>query len=466
MSGVRLGRPANLPKRRLEKADIDLADIQGNILRGYTFPCAAYLFLRIDDPAKARALMGRMLPQISTAEEWTDGPPSTALHVALTYAGLQAVGVPQAILDSFPEEFREGMAARAERLGDRGPSAPSQWESGLGTGDAHVLVTVYAVDDEHLDRARTALKTVGAEGAVTVINETRAAALEAGRDHFGFADGIAQPSLHGSGVSARPGDGQPNGDGTWRDVAIGEFLLGHQDEDGSLPAAPAAPFDCNGTFMVYRKLRQDTAAFRRFIAEQGAKYPGGPEKLAAKIVGRWPDGTPVSVSPDAPDPSVASDPARINDFSYADDAEGLRCPLGAHIRRTNPRDMKEFFDGRLTNRHRIIRRGRSYGAPLPPGVAEDDGQDRGLVFICFQASIWRQFETIQALWIDDGDPFGLGPDKDFLIGEPNGDGGKMTIQGRPPHFLKPQPRFVTLRGGEYLYRPSMTALRMLAEGKV
>jgi Dyp-type peroxidase family len=466
MSGVRLGRPANLPKRRLEQADINLADIQGNVLRGYTFPCAAYLFLRIDDPAKARALMGRMLPQIATAEEWTDGPPPTALHVALTYAGLRAVGVAQEILDTFPEEFKEGMAARAERLGDRGPSAPANWEAGLGTGDAHVLVTVYAVDDEHLDRARLALKTVGAEGAVTVINETRAAALEGGRDHFGFADGIAQPSLHGSGVSARPGDGQPNGDGTWRDVAVGEFLLGHQDEDGTLPAAPAKPFDCNGTFMVYRKLRQDATAFRRFIAEQGAKYPGGPEKLAAKIVGRWPDGTPLSVSPDAPDASVAADPARINDFAYADDAEGLRCPLGAHIRRTNPRDMKEFFDGRLTNRHRIIRRGRSYGAPLPPGAVEDDGQDRGLVFICFQASIWRQFETIQALWIDDGDPFGLGPDKDFLIGEPNGDAGKMTIQGRPPHFLKPQPRFVTLRGGEYLFRPSMTALRMLADGSV
>jgi Dyp-type peroxidase family len=466
MSGVRLGRPANLPKRKLEKADINLADIQGNVLRGYTHPCAAYLFLRIDDPAKARALMGRMLPQISTAEPWQNGPPPTALHVALTYSGLQAVGVGQEILDTFPEEFREGMAARAEHLGDRGPSAPSSWEPGLGTGDAHVLVTVYAVNDEILDQARMALKTVGAEGAVTVINETRAAALEAGRDHFGFADGIAQPSLHGSGVGGRPGDGLPNGDGTWRDVAVGEFLLGHQDEDGGLPAAPAEPFDCNGTFMVYRKLRQDATAWRSFIATEGAKYPGGPEKLGAKIVGRWQDGTPLSLSPDAPDAGVAGDPARINDFSYRDDPEGLRCPLGAHIRRTNPRDTKEFFDGRLSNRHRIIRRGRSYGPPLPPGASEDDGADRGLVFICFQASISRQFEVIQAQWVDDGDPFGLGPDKDFLIGEPNGAAGKMTIQGRPPHFLKPQPRFVTMRGGEYLYRPSMTALRMLADGSV
>ncbi len=145
---------------------------------------------------------------------------------------------------------------------------------------------------------------------------------------------------------------------------------------------------------------------------------------------------------------------------------GYKCPLGAHIRRANPRDSPGFFGGRLSNRHRIIRRGRAYGAPLRPGRLEDDGVDRGLVFICFQADIWRQFETIQALWVDDGDPFGLGRDKDFLVGEPHGTTGKMTIQGRPPFFLKPQPRFVTLRGGDYLFQPSMTALRALAAERV
>ena len=183
--------------------------------------------------------------------------------------------------------------------------------------------------------------------------------------------------------------------------------------------------------------------------------------LAAKIVGRWPDGTPLVRSPDAPDPALAADPARINDFSYRDDADGLRCPIGSHIRRANPRDAEGFWSGRLTNRHRIIRRGRPYGPPLPPGELEDDGVERGLIFVCFNADIWRQFETIQALWIDDGDPFGLGPDKDFLVGEPHGTAGKMTIQGRPPFFLKPQPRFVTMRGGEYLYRPSIGGLRAL-----
>ncbi len=455
-------RPGNLPRRRSEAADIDRADIQGNVLRGYTFPMAAYIFLRIEDVDRARALMSATLTEVATAEPWQDGPPPTATHASFTYSGLETLGVPDNILASFPAEFREGMAARAERLGDRGPSAPENWEPGLGTGEAHVLITVYAIDNEHLDERREVLRQFGqAHGATTVINETRAEALPGGKDHFGFFDGIAQPAVAGSGVEARPGDGQPDGAGGWRDVCTGEFLHGHIDEDGGLPDAPAAPFDRNGTFEVYRKLQTDVAAFRAYMEDKGRDYPGGPDMLAAKIVGRWSDGTPLVLSPDGPDPDIVDDPGRINDFSYADDAEGLRCPLGSHIRRANPRDAEGFFKGRMTNRHRIIRRGRTYGQPLPDDVMEDDGQERGLVFTCFNASIWRQFETIQTLWIDDGDPFGLGPDKDFLIGEPDGD-GKMTIPGHPPFFLKPHPRFVTVRGGEYLYRPSISALRWMA----
>ncbi len=455
-------RPGNLPRRRIEDAEIDLADIQGNVLRGYTYPTAAYIFLRIDDVERARVLMNATLNEVATAEPWEDGPPPTATHAAFTYTGLQTLGVPDEILATFPAEFREGMAARAERLGDRGPSAPENWEPGLGTGEAHVLITVYAVDNERLDERREVLRQFGqTHGATTVINETRAEALPGGKDHFGFFDGIAQPALAGSGVEGRAGDGQPDGAGGWRDVCTGEFLHGYVDEDGGLPDAPAAPFHRNGTFEVYRKLQTDVAAFRAYMEEKGRLYPGGADMLAAKIVGRWPDGTPLALSPDAPDPELVDDPTRINDFGYADDPQGLKCPMGSHIRRANPRDAEGFFKGRMTNRHRIIRRGRTYGPPLPEDVVEDDGQDRGLVFVCFNASIWRQFETIQTLWIDDGDPFGLGADKDFLIGEPDGN-GKMTIPGHPPFFLKPHPRFVTLRGGEYLYRPSIGALRWMA----
>jgi Dyp-type peroxidase family len=446
-----------VPRRAGRQAQIELADIQGNVLRGYTMPAAAYLFLRIVHVGRARALMRRMLPQVMTAAPWS-APPATAMNVAFTFAGLCELELPDRVLESFPEAFRDGMAARAERLGDRGPSAPATWEF-VG---AHVLVAVYAVDAAHLRAALGSILAADVDNGVELVFLQRAEALAGGKDHFGFFDGIAQPAIAGAGVEPRPGDGQPDGAGGWRDVATGEVLLGYVDEDGTLPAAALAPFDRNGTFVVYRKLKMDVAAFRRYVAS--ANYPGGPGRLAAKIVGRWPDGTPLTLSPDGPDAAIAGDPRRINAFSYQDDGEGHRCPLGAHIRRANPRDSPGFFDGRLSNRHRIVRRGRAYGTPLPPGATEDDGSDRGLIFVCFQADIWRQFETIQSLWIDDGDPFGLGRDKDFLVGEPHGTEGKMTIQGRPPFFLKPQPRFVTLRGGDYLFQPSMSALRRLAQG--
>jgi Dyp-type peroxidase family len=456
------GRPPNLPRRKRKPAQVDLGDIQGNVLRGYSYPTAAYIFLRIDDVDRAKGLLGRMLPRITTGEPWDEQPP-TAIQLAFTYAGLERLGVPPETLATFPEAFREGMAARAEILGDRGPAAVENWESGLGTGEAHVLVSVWAIDNEHLDDVREELRSVGAQaGATTVINETRAEALPAGRDHFGFFDGIAQPAVEGTGVQGRPGDGQPDGAGGWREVATGEFLLGYEDEDGGLPYAPARPFGRNSTFMVYRKLHMDVAAFRSFVEEAGRHYPGGPEKVAAKIVGRWRDGTPLCASPDAPNPEIAADPNRINDFSYSGDQQGLHCPLGAHIRRMNPRDTEGFFGGLLTNRHRILRRGRTYGPPLPEGVLGDDGEERGLAFVCFNTDIWRQFETIQTLWADDGDRFGLGRDRDFLIGCPEGDAGKMTIPGNPPYFLSPQPRFVTMRGGEYLFQPSISALRWLA----
>lgn len=440
----------------------ELAEVQGNVLRGYSHPKAAYIFLHIEDVARGKALLSRMLPRITSGESWGFKAPATALQVAFTYAGLQRIGVQPDVLRSFPEEFREGMAARAESLGDRGTNAPQHWEQGLGTGEAHALLTVWAVDNEHLDRIREDLRQTGAAaGATRVINETRAEALPAGRDHFGFFDGISQPAVEGLGARGRPGDGQPDGAGGWRDVALGEFVHGYRDEDKDLPAAPAAPFDRNGTFMVYRKLHMDVAAFRRMIDEVGRRYPGGPESLAAKIVGRWRDGTPLSVSPDAPDPAISSDPSRINNFGYADDPAGLRCPVGSHIRRAHPRDARGFFGGRLTNRHRIIRRGRTYGPPLPEGMLQDDGVERGLIFACFNASIWRQFETIQRLWVDDGDPFGLGSDTDPLIGCPKGPRSKMTIPGNPPFFISPQPQLVTLRGGEYLYQPGISALRWL-----
>jgi hypothetical protein len=111
----------------------------------------------------------------------------------------------------------------------------------------------------------------------------------------------------------------------------------------------------------------------------------------------------------------------------------------------------------------MIRRGMPYGEALAEGVLADDGVDRGLVFVSFQASISRQFEGVQVQWCNSGNIFGLGHDRDFLLGDPRCE-GKMTIQGSPPFFLSPQETFVRTRGGEYLFVPGMTALAALADG--
>ena len=450
------GRPLGLPARDVNASDIDLSDIQGNVLRGYTMPAAAFLLLHIHDVPQALALLRRSMSLVMTAEHWGEQAPPSAINLSFTHAGLQVLGVDEPTLASFPPVFREGMRARAGILGDVGPSAPEHWEF----EDPHVLVSVYAVDQAQLDATLATIITGDEADGVDLVHVQTAHELPGGRDHFGFFDGISQPAIKGSGVLSRPGDGRRDGADGWRELATGEVLLGHVDEDGILPEAPAAPFDRNGTFVVLRKLAVDAAAFRRFVTE--ADYPGGPELLAAKLVGRWPDGTPLAVSPGRPDGSVSGDAARVNDFGYVDDPHGLRCPVSAHVRRANPRDAEGFYEGRLSARHRIVRRGKSYGPPLAPGETQDDGAARGLMFVSFQTNIWRQFETIQAQWINDGDRFGLGRDSDPLIGEPTAGRSKVTVPGEPPYFVLERPRFVTMRGGAYLFQPSMAGLRHLA----
>lgn len=208
-------------------------------------------------------------------------------------------------------------------------------------------------------------------------------------------------------------------------------------------------------------MHQDVALFRSFLREAGKNFPGGEERLAAKIVGRWPDGTPLTLSPDRPDPAIANDQQKVNDFRFADDPDGLVCPLGAHVRRTYPRDALGW-GGMMSLRHRLIRRGMPYGPALPLD-APDDGVERGLIFVCFQANLARQFEVMQGQWINDGNAFGLGHDRDFLLGD-NFGSGKMTIHGNPPYLITPQPSFVTIKGGEYLFKPGLDALRALANG--
>ena len=442
--------------------ELDLANIQGFVVRGYRLPLAGYLFLRIHDAVGARRLLGDVLDEVLSAVTWSEKPHS-GINLAITYEGLRALGVPDASLAGFPEELREGMAARAGLLGDTGESAPDRWEDGFVAPGVHVLVMISAQDREALRAHDRRLRDrIERSGALSVVADQVGAALPDGTEHFGFVDGFAQPAIEGSGLTALPGQGAPDRDDAWRPIRAGEFVLGYLDEEDALPEAPApAALSDNGSYLVYRKLRQDVAGFRALLARAAQLYPGGEDLLAAKIVGRWRDGTPLALAPDGRDPDLVADASANTAFSYGDDPDGRRCPVGSHIRRTNPRASLPF-EGKLVNRHRLIRRGIPYGEPLPP-EAPDDGEDRGVIFMCLQASISRQFEFVQAQWLNDGNAFHLGDDQDVLLGPQDQPGPrKMTVPGSPPFFLGPLSRLVSVRGGEYFFCPGLNGLRFLA----
>ena len=226
--------------------------------------------------------------------------------------------------------------------------------------------------------------------------------------HFGYVDPISQPAIAGL-EEAAPGHGAQDGSG-WRGIAPGEFLLGYQNELGEMTATPTPhELGVNGTFIAFRKAAQDVAGFRSYL-KQGAMGLWGKdddahqEKMAAKIVGRWRSGCPLALSPDQDDHEIADDPNRVNDFDYADDPEGSKCPFGAHLRRVNPRKTKIITSTNI-NRKRILRRGLEYGPPLPEGAPED-GVSRGQAGLFVVADLELQFEFIQAEWIQKGDFMG------------------------------------------------------------
>ncbi len=462
-------------------AVLALDDVQGNILNGYGFGHAVHLLLHADTAEAARQCLRQVEGRVTTAVRWpADDRPCTTLNVAVTHSGFARLGLPPALLARFPEAFRERPRDRAAELGDVGRSDPGGWDEHLGTGHVHLALTVCARERDDLSAEwRRLREEVEAIPGLTVAVEQETHDLAHRREHFGYADGFSQPDIEGV---ERPshhrapwdsGVGVPLPDGGWEPVKLGEFLLGLPDEDGQVDTEPDPDLVRNGTYVVYRKLEQDVPGFQAFLAEAARRTGLAPELLAAKIMGRWRDGTPLATHPYRTPPGDLTDVATdqpANDFRYLpDDRDGHRCPLGAHVRRVNPRDALDFGgalrdSGRLTARHRIIRRGMPYGDPYDP---EHDGAagPRGLLFICFNADIARQFETVQAHWCNDGDTFGLGDDRDWFIG---GAGGsqKMTIpmpEGRP-RFVEVRPDLVITRGCEYLFAPGIGALRKLAEG--
>jgi Dyp-type peroxidase family len=493
---------------RLDEAA--LGDIQGLVTSGYGhLPFARYLFLHIRDADGARAYLDRLRPHVTTAAPWPkmDGrkvKPSRAINVAVTAAGLEALQVPEEVRCTFPAEFQEGIATvdRSAILGDTGESAPAHWElGGPGQLPIHLAVLLHGESPASLDRAcdEHGALLARAAGALSAVEVHPQEGHRPAHDHepFGFHDGIAQPSIRGI---------------TGRGVPTGEFILGYENHYGVIPPGPVVPdwvegsahlpalanphhrtqrlhdLGRHGTFVVYRKLLQRVAAFWHFVQAESVRVTGDPDPaymlwLAARMMGRWPSGAPLVKVPERDDPRLRED----DEFLYEDDVEGLRCPMGSHVRRTNPRAVLRPYGVAqslsMTEAHRMLRRARVFGPPLFDAASlqdgnadgagralvdlEDDGIERGIHFFCVNASIRSQFEFVQQSWCNNPRFGGLTNNEDPIIGDhaPDGVASYMEIPRRPVALRTAAlPRFVVVKGGAYLFMPGLAALRFLGRG--
>jgi deferrochelatase/peroxidase EfeB len=468
---------------------VNLADIQGNILRGYRYDYARHFALGVGtgagDAGAARAFIGSLLPGgesgdgpvVTSAEDWGRDKPTECLNLGVTHAGLTALGVPKQALDAFPEAFREGPAARAAAadpdfeesvgLGDVGDSAPEHWALGGPEQDeVHLMLSLYTREPAHRDTMSERLRASFAEHKLSEISAHDADALPDGRVHFGYPDGIAQPRL---GIGNELRDMQPM-------VQLGDFLLGAGHTNlyrgnyiGDIPAA----LGDNATYGAFRILEQDVFGFEELLEKLAAVARMGKEEVAAKLMGRWrSNGVPLTLSPDTDEATPPIAPDRMNEFDYGpapdhptyyDDSRGLRCPVGAHIRRLNPRSGRVMG---IPHGRRITRRGMPYGPAMEQGQPRDD-EKRGLVgwFIC--GDLEMQFEFLQRVWVNqDLSTSGLRGTREPFVGtQPEGGGrfGIRTADARDPIDLASMPNLVTTRGSVYCLLPGMGGLKYLAE---
>ena len=336
---------------------LELDDIQAGALEPRPVPYAGiYQILRLDDRHAGRELLRRLIPYLNSVASFDPKMP-VSLAVALSFQGLKALGVPEESLATFPPEFRQGMAGTSGRAWGRG----GERSRALGetAGFAGQSISWWSGSRPTLRRleaafryARDALRDLS--GVVPIWQQDVHAAADL-RNMFGFADGIGHPAVEGTGIPGTNPYEVP--------LKAGEFVLGYEDETYNLPPIPQPEvLGRNGTYAVFRKLHTRVAAFRQYL-RQRAKDRAEEEWLAAKIVGRWPSGAPLALTPDKDDPELGADPKRNNAFMFGDDPRGLKSPFSSHVRRMNPRDSLIVGAVRL---HRMIRRGTNYGPPLPP----------------------------------------------------------------------------------------------------
>lgn len=464
-------------------AAFDQSLIQGNILKGYRRSRVRHIVLAVTDRAAARRWLGASVsghsehvPQITSGAPWASKP-DVCFNIGLTFEGLRALGVPSGSLQTFPLEFSSGMHQRAVKLGDVGPSAPACWPSPFDRPERiHLIASVYSDHASHLDDVQSRLVANGKAGAFEVLGVRDGWAFDGDFVHFGYRDGISQPRFEGIHDSQNHRDSQPR-------TPLGSVLLGQPTVFEGLVWQVPQPSELGmlGSFNAFRVLAQDVAAFEAYLDKAATELlahslvnellPEGSESsygqgmtrhaalrelIAAKMCGRWRNGTPLDQSPAVPG---AVDARHLNDFDYSGETA---CPYGAHTRRSNPRGSTIVQRGANHSR-RLVRRGMPYGPAYDP-ANPSDGIERGLLGNFLGANLGAQFEALSCDWLNLGlqDPRITGSN-DPLLGanDPSTSWFDIPLRSGASIRLAGLPRFVQTRGGAYTFLPSMAAIRYL-----
>jgi len=432
---------------------LELDDIQHFLIARPPALAARYEFLSFHNAEGARTWLAGILAKVGTAQTvGSSHLDSRWVTVAFTWNGLKALGVDDASLATFPEEFHQGMAARANILGATGANHPDHWIGGMANPSLHAIVVLFARNVEERERCtREHQEYLSRCTGVEALSSLDLEALPPfgyPHEHFGYHDRLSQPVIEGTLVEPTPGSGPA--------IEAGEFFLGYPDEEGGPAALPQpAILSRNGSYLAYVRLEEHVGAFRDFLRQHGETHEQQ-ELIAAKLMGRWRSGAPLVLAPDKDDPELGADLQHNNDFAYAEkDPYGYACPLGSHIRRMNPRDTATNM-----KRRKMIRRGGTYGPPLPEGAPED-GKERGIAAFIGCASLVRQFEFAMNVWANDPNFHELGNERDPFVGTQDGT-YDMTIPKRPIRKkITALPAFTTVRGGAYFFLPGIKALRYL-----
>jgi Dyp-type peroxidase family len=452
-------------------------EIQGNVLAAFNKDYMTFRYLRFPDAERGRGWLSVMLNTVAVTADVEDfneefslsrraygrDPEKTATWVglSLTYPGLMEVAAqPDQVkkdLHAF-EALRAGADGRASVVGDD----PAEWLFGSGDNTVHAVVVVAADTREDLDDKLRKMATADKAHGMVLVHQDDGETLPGemrGHEHFGFKDGVSQPGIaqfHRE-DPRRPGRRENRAGAEL--IAPGEFVFGYRCEKASKNRTGPDWLN-DGSFQVVRRLYQDAAGWRAAVAEQAENFRPALDQdgLAAALVGRKPDGTPLA----RPADPVAGIGADQNDFDYRNDPRGQDTPCASHIRKTNPRGAIAASESRS---HRMLRRGTTYGPPLEPG-RPDDGQDRGLLFVCYGTSFEEQFEHVQARWANA---------VDFAPGEESAPTGADNVCGTAgearielgengPRGTVNMRSFLRTTGMVYAFTPSISTLRLLAAG--